>query len=43
MDWLTFKFEYTLDLMRAWNHLIPIEAYKEAALNLIPVCIPCSF
>ena len=35
MDWLTFKFEYTLDLMRAWNHLIPIEAYKEAALNLI--------
>jgi Fic family protein len=35
MDWNSFKFEYRLEPARMLAGLIAIEAYKEAALNLV--------
>lgn len=35
MDWRQFSFEYRLDNEGLLNALVPVEAYKEAALNLV--------
>ncbi len=35
MDWNKFSFDYHLDVANFWPDLIAIEAYKEAALNLV--------
>lgn len=35
MDWADFKFEYRMNVPPLFNHLVEIEAYKEAALNLV--------
>lgn len=35
MDWNNFTFEYRLDLAGMFRHVVEIEAYKEAALNLV--------
>ena len=35
MDWQRFRFEYQLQLDKQHSELIQIEAYKEAALNLV--------
>ncbi len=35
MDWKSFKFEHRLDSAEMLPNFIEIEAYKEAALNLI--------
>ena len=35
MDWRKFTFEFRLDAARLWHDLVAIEAYKEAALNLV--------
>src|SRR6266498_3281838 len=35
MEWSKFKFEYNLDQQGLLIGLVPIEAYKEAALNLV--------
>ncbi len=35
MDWRKFKLDYQLDMMNLFQSLVGIEAYKEAALNLV--------
>jgi cell filamentation protein, protein adenylyltransferase len=35
MDWKDFSFDYELDVKQLIRHIIHIEAYKEAALNLV--------
>ena len=35
MDWENFRFEYRISLENQNSNLIQIEAYKEAALNLV--------
>ncbi len=35
MDWGNFKFEYRMDLNGLFMHIVSIEAFKEAALNLV--------
>jgi Fic family protein len=35
MDWKKFSFDFRLDNQGLLNDLVPIEAYKEAALNLV--------
>lgn len=35
MDWRSFKFDYRLHAPALFSHLVEIEAYKEAATNLV--------
>src|SRR2546428_13199235 len=35
MNWEGFKFDYRLDFEELFSHFVSIEAYKEAALNLV--------
>src|SRR5271157_4792422 len=35
MDWKEFAFDYRLDTDGLFRHIVDIEAYREAALNLV--------
>jgi Fic family protein len=35
MDWKRFRFDYQMNVSGAFQHIVAIEAYKEAALNLV--------
>ncbi len=35
MDWAKFKFDYQMNIKEAFHLIVAIEAYKEAALNLV--------
>jgi Fic family protein len=35
MDWKKFQFEYRMNITGSFQHVVSIEAYKEAALNLV--------
>src|SRR5579864_4935609 len=35
MDWTKFSFSYEVDYRQIFKHFVNVEAYKEAALNLV--------